>query len=454
MSFSPVVNRGYQTPGPEIPSLPQQGVGVPPAANHLWNIDPALWNVYPSPASVPASVPAPVHAFQAPGHAYVASGSSGAPAATQEKPKRKRLRNDRASLSTPTTPDNEAPASGAAPANASKRHKPTAKTGTSFMADRSADNNDDDDSPMGPEDPDWDMWIRVPSTTKDGPSAKKTLVAGKLDWRNPVQWSAVTAEKQAQAIRRLRFWMEWTREKAEEHLEQRSRKWISEKKRQAADKENPQRVKRTRTATAAAAGTTSAPVPVGALPVVVPVAPSTDLTSAPPTDTPLFVSAGDEDDHDDMAVEDEDPVVKAILAALSSRNVSASDDSANAPGPAVNEPAETSPDVPMTATPNVQPEDAGYGMMVPHIPAAVLPRLDFSRLAGLGPFLGSQRTGAAATVVPPAILPNGASAGADSEAPAESQQAVTLPSENQAFLNADSVTTAEKTPGLSTTGEM
>jgi hypothetical protein len=85
------------------------------------------------------------------------------------------------------------------------------------------------------------MLIRAPSITKGGPSAKQTLVAGKLDWKTPVQWSAVPADKQTQAIRRLRFWMQWNRDSAIRHLEERSRKWISEKKRQASDKENPQR---------------------------------------------------------------------------------------------------------------------------------------------------------------------------------------------------------------------
>jgi hypothetical protein len=45
--------------------------------------------------------PAPVPAFQAPGQAYVASDSSGAHAATQEKPKRKRSRKDPTSIPRP-----------------------------------------------------------------------------------------------------------------------------------------------------------------------------------------------------------------------------------------------------------------------------------------------------------------------------------------------------------------
>ncbi|KAI5814494.1 hypothetical protein BZA77DRAFT_294981 [Pyronema omphalodes] len=94
----------------------------------------------------------------------------------------------------------------------------------------STDSNTDDDSPTGPEDPDWDMWIKEPSTGKDGPSAKETLIAGKLDGETPVQWSAVTVEKQGQVIRRLRFWMGWTREKAETHLKKMSGKWFSDKK--------------------------------------------------------------------------------------------------------------------------------------------------------------------------------------------------------------------------------
>jgi hypothetical protein len=248
---------------PEIPSLPQQVARVTATVGDLANIDPALWNVYHVPsapisavqAPAPPSAFAPVPAFQAPGTAYVASGSSGAPAASQEKPKRKRSRKDPTSVLDANTSGKKALVVGAAPASDPKSRKRTARASASSAADQSADNNDDDDSPMGPEDPDWDMWIRLPSTTKDGPSAKQTLVAGKLDWKTPIQWSAVTAEKQAQAIRRLRFWMGWTRAKAEEHLEQRSKKWISEKKRQAADKKNPQRVKRAQKAKAPVAVT-------------------------------------------------------------------------------------------------------------------------------------------------------------------------------------------------------
>ncbi|CCX33715.1 Protein of unknown function [Pyronema omphalodes CBS 100304] len=40
--------------------------------------------------------------------------------------------------------------------------------------------------------------------------------------------------------------MRWTRARAKGHLEERSRKWIAEKKRQTADKENPQRAKQAR----------------------------------------------------------------------------------------------------------------------------------------------------------------------------------------------------------------
>jgi hypothetical protein len=83
-----------------------------------------------------------------------------------------------------------------------------------------------------------------------------------------------------------------------------------------------------------------------------------------------------------------------------------------------------------------------------------IPALDFSRLRSLGPFLASQRrTVIAETVVPPAILPNGESAGADSKAPAESQQEAEY-DERQPLLDGVSGTNEEKAPGLSTIGEM
>jgi hypothetical protein len=68
----------------------------------------------------------------------------------------------------------------------------------------------------------------------------------------------------------------------------------------------------------------SAPVPIGALPVVAPVAPTTNLTFDPPTDIPLFVYSGGEagDDDDDVVVDEEDPRIQAVLAELRSvRNV-------------------------------------------------------------------------------------------------------------------------------------
>ncbi|CCX31653.1 Protein of unknown function [Pyronema omphalodes CBS 100304] len=108
---------------------------------------------------------------------------------------------------------------------------------------------------------------------------------------------------------------------------------------------------------------------------------------------------------------------------------------------------------------NTQPEDVdpgvqaalvdSYGTMVPDVSAAVIPRLDVSRLAELGLFLGSQgRTVAAATVVPLVMAANGVSAGA------ESQQEAPLPSENQEFWDGVSGAIEEKVPGLARTGEM
>ncbi|CCX17486.1 Protein of unknown function [Pyronema omphalodes CBS 100304] len=159
-----------------------------------WNINPVLLNLnfVPAPVSsalppIPTSVPAAVTAFQAPGQAYVASGLSGAPAAAQEKPKRKHSSKEPASLTAYTAPDSNASTARAAPATAPKRLKSATNTSISSAADQSAGNDDDYDSPMAPEDPDWDMWIWLPSTTKGGPSAKQILVAGKLYWKAPVQ---------------------------------------------------------------------------------------------------------------------------------------------------------------------------------------------------------------------------------------------------------------------------
>jgi hypothetical protein len=95
------------------------------------------------------------------------------------KQKRKRTRKDSTSLPAPTVPDSEA--SAAAP----KRRKRAAKASTSAATGVLASADDDYDSPVDPEDPDWDMWIRAPSTRVKGPLAKETLVAGKLDWEIP-----------------------------------------------------------------------------------------------------------------------------------------------------------------------------------------------------------------------------------------------------------------------------
>ncbi|CCX32186.1 Protein of unknown function [Pyronema omphalodes CBS 100304] len=163
---------------------------------------------------------------------------------------------------------------------------------------------------------------------------ENTLVAGKLDWENLVQWSTVTAEKQARAIRRLRFWMQWNHDNAIRHLGERSRKWISENKRQTADKETLGRAKRVQKAKAPVSVTTSAPVPVGAIPLVAPVAPVTNPVSGSPIDTPLFPYTSeddDDDDDDDMVVEEEDPELQALLASLSSGNMSAAANPATTP---------------------------------------------------------------------------------------------------------------------------
>jgi hypothetical protein len=103
--------------------------------------------------------PAPMPAFQAPGQAYVASDSSGAHAATQEKPKRKRSRKDPTSIPAPTAPDSNASVARAVPATAPKRRKRAAKASTSITteipasavsSDAGDDSGDDDDFPSAP----------------------------------------------------------------------------------------------------------------------------------------------------------------------------------------------------------------------------------------------------------------------------------------------------------------
>jgi hypothetical protein len=66
----------------------------------------------------------------------------------------------------------------------------------------------------------------------------------------------------------------------------------------------------------------SAPVPVGVLPVIAAVAPSTDITSTPPNDTPLFVYSGDEadNDDDDMVLDEAEPRIEAVIDELRSIN--------------------------------------------------------------------------------------------------------------------------------------
>ncbi|CCX05439.1 Protein of unknown function [Pyronema omphalodes CBS 100304] len=110
----------------------------------------------------------------------------------------------------------------------------------------------------------------------------------------------------------------------------------------------------------------------------------------------------------------------------------------------------------MTIIPDAQPEDvqtavqtvlpARYGLLIPNRSTAGGLSLDFSRLASLGPFLASRAaSNAVATVVPPAIPPNGARTVADSQAPiVESQPKAQIPNKNQPLLDGVSSTTEEK----------
>ncbi|KAI5814488.1 hypothetical protein BZA77DRAFT_371759 [Pyronema omphalodes] len=255
----------------------------------------------------------------------------------------------------------------------------------------STDSNTDDAFSTGPADPDWDMWIEEPSTAKDGPSAKETLIAGKLDWEIPVQWSGVTAEKQAQAIRRLRFWMGWTWEKAETHLKKMAGKWFSEKKRQAADRENPERVKQ------------STPALITGLPAISAAAPRTERPSTTTNDTPLFLLAGDESDSDDdMAWDAEHAVIEAVLNEMRSTNFESL----------------TNPDSTVDVADDgitEGPQDVPSQTTVPFL-GTRRPGPDFSRLRLTGSFFASWTTGVIAdATVASAVLPNGSSTGDGSE---------------------------------------
>ncbi|KAI5814491.1 hypothetical protein BZA77DRAFT_294978 [Pyronema omphalodes] len=377
---------------PQIPPHRQQVIPGTAAFEGLPSVTPALRKTSHLPAT-PRSIiqiPTAPTAFlsqsvpQDPRAPHVSSSSPEAVPASQVKPKRKRG-NDASSVLVAERGDEQGTVVQEDPA--------------SSEAIPSTDSNTDDDSPTGPADPDWDMWIKEPSTAKDGPSAKETLIAGKLDWETPVQWSGVTAEKQAQAIRRLRFWMGWTREKAETHLKKMAGKWFSEKKRQAADRENPQRVKRTR----------KSKVP--------------SLSATTTDDTPLFLFSGEESDSDDdMAWNAGHTDIEAILNEMRSTYT----ESLITRGSAVDVPVESPLEVPVAETSNDQqggadheiterPQDAPGETTVPFL-GTRRPGPDFSRLRLTGPFFASWTTGviADATVVS-AVLPNGSSAGDGSD---------------------------------------
>ncbi|KAI5814497.1 hypothetical protein BZA77DRAFT_294984 [Pyronema omphalodes] len=231
----------------------------------------------------------------------------------------------------------------------------------------STDSNTDDAFSTGPADPDWGMWIKEPSTAKDGPSAKETLIAGKLDWEIPVQMTG---------------------------------KWFSEKKRQAADRENPERVKRTRKADVPTISTAAL---ITGLPVISAVAPSTEIPSTTTDDTPLFLFSGDESDSDDdMAWDAEHAVIDAVLNEMRSTNV----ESLTNPNSTVD-----IADAGITEG----PQDVPSQTTVPYL-GTRRPGPDFSRLRLTGPFLASWTTGVIAdATVASAVLPDGSSAGDGSE---------------------------------------
>ncbi|KAI5814500.1 hypothetical protein BZA77DRAFT_371808 [Pyronema omphalodes] len=380
-------------PVPQIPPHRQQVIPGTAAFEGLPSVTPALRKTSHLPATPRSIIQIPTAPTDFPSQSvpqdprapHVASSSPEAVPASQVKPKRKRG-NDASSVLVAERGDEQGTVIQDVPACSE--------------AIPSTDSNSDDDSPTGPEDPDWDMWIKEPSTAKDGPSAKETLIAGKLDWKTPVLWAAVTKEKQAQAIRRLRFWMGWTREKAETHLKRMTGKWFSEKKRQAADRENPERVKRTRKAEVPSISTAAL---ITGLPVISAVAPSTEIPSTTTDDTPLFLFSGDESDSDDdMAWNAEHAVIEAVLNEIRSTNFESLTNPESTGDVADDGITEGPQDVPSQTT-------------VPYL-GTRRPGPDFSRLRLTGPFFASWTTGVTAdATVPSAVLPTGSTSGDGSE---------------------------------------
>ncbi|KAI5814489.1 hypothetical protein BZA77DRAFT_345605 [Pyronema omphalodes] len=320
--------------------------------------------------------------------------------------KRKQSSVEAATVPDATTGGENDATDGNAPISVAKRRKQAARKGASSSTDDDEDPDDDAydaDVALDPEDPDWDMWIRIPSTAKKGPPAKETLVAAKLDWENPVQWSAVPAEKKARAIRRIRFWMLWSRARAEKHLEFRSKKWISEKKRRAADKEDPFRVKRSRKSKDDTVVAQSASTSSGVLPEIAAVASSIESNSGASNEAPLFLTSS----HDKETEHEENDGMGLDEAGSSIESVHDEQPPTTADCPTSNVASETPPDVNTTMLSDVTPPR---------------PSPEPSLLRALAPFLASvRRTIMARTAVPAAVLPNTASSSDESKSPGEPQ---------------------------------
>ncbi|KAI5814495.1 hypothetical protein BZA77DRAFT_294982 [Pyronema omphalodes] len=411
-----------------------------PTVGYTSNIGATSWDVHHVPhgpitaveAATDASASVFLPALEASGTSHVASTSSTATASLQQNRKRKWSSEEAATVPDATTGGENDATDGNAPTSVAKRSKQVARKGASSSTDNDEDLDDDAydaDVVLDPEDPDWDMWIRIPSTAKKGPPAKETLVAAKLDWENPVQWSAVPAEKEARAIRRICFWMLWSRARAEKHLDFRSKKWISERERRAADKEDPFRVKRSRkTKDDTVSASTS-----GVLPEISAVASSIESNSGASNEAPLFLTSS----HDKETEYEENDGMGLDEAGLSIGSVRDEQPPITADCPTSNMASEIPPDVNTTMLSDVSPSRPS--------PEPSLPR-------ALAPFLASvRRTMMAGTAVPAAVLANTASSSDESRSPSEPQNEAQH-HEHQQVLDGFPTANEEWLPELCRTG--
>jgi hypothetical protein len=115
-------------------------------------------------------------------------------------------------------------------------------------ADTDADNDADDDAAdhpvySGEDDPDIDIQSYPPPKNPKDPSSVQTLKACKLPTDGSVWWNEIPLPNQIRAIRRLRLWLgrEWTKKRAEKHLDTKLKKYKSEVGRRYNKTENKKR---------------------------------------------------------------------------------------------------------------------------------------------------------------------------------------------------------------------